>query len=112
MRRHRIRAPGTVAHGLLALAALWPLSPAWANADLARQRNCMNCHAVDRKIVGPSLRDIASRYRASGESVVPVLAAKVRNGGSGAWGPVAMAANPQVSQAEAEALVRWMLAQR
>ncbi|MCA3252025.1 MAG: c-type cytochrome [Pseudomonadota bacterium] len=95
-----------------ALAALLAPATARADAGLARERHCLNCHAVQRKMVGPSVRDIAARYGRSGNAVVPVLAAKVRQGGSGAWGAVAMPSHPQLTQAEAETLVRWMLAHR
>jgi cytochrome c len=82
--------------------------PAQATEALARQKNCLNCHAVDRKLVGPAFKDVARRY-AGQKDAVPKLAEKVVKGGAGAWGPVAMAANPQVSPEEAQRLVEWVL---
>jgi cytochrome c len=98
----------TVAHALVWAAAICASAPAMASPELARQRNCMNCHQVERKVVGPALRDVARRYEGKADAV-PLLARKIREGGAGAWGPVAMAANPQVSAEEAERLARWVL---
>ncbi|HUN90765.1 MAG TPA: c-type cytochrome [Burkholderiaceae bacterium] len=82
-----------------------------AQADLAKQKNCLACHAIDKKLVGPAYRDVAAKY-ASDKDALPRLAKKVREGGVGAWGNIPMPANPQVSPAEAEALVKWVLSQK
>lgn len=92
----------TAALGLLATA------PAMASADLAKAKNCMACHAVDKKLVGPSYQDVAAKYAGQADAVA-MLAAKVKAGGSGTWGPVPMPPNPQVSDAEATQLVEWVL---
>ncbi|MBX9871111.1 MAG: c-type cytochrome [Burkholderiaceae bacterium] len=84
-------------------------TPALADQALATSKNCMACHAVDRKLVGPSFKDIAKKYD---KSATDMLATKVIKGGSGAWGPVPMPANPQVSDADAKKLVAWILAQK
>ena len=80
--------------------------PAFASAELAGKKNCMACHATDKKLVGPSFKDIAAKYQAKD---VDALAQKILKGGAGVWGPVPMPANPQVSDAEAKELVRWIL---
>lgn len=82
--------------------------PAFAQADLAQKKNCMACHAVDKKLVGPSYKDVAAKY-AGQKDAVDKLAQKVLKGGSGAWGAVPMPANPQVTEAEAKQLVQWIL---
>lgn len=84
---------------------------ALASPELARARNCMSCHGVANKIVGPSFRDIAKRYQGNKESE-PMLAERIRKGGAGHWGVVAMPANAQVSEAEAKTLVTWILQQK
>ena len=84
---------------------------AFANAELAKAKNCLACHAPDKKLVGPSYKDVAQKY-ASDKDAVAKLAKKVREGGVGAWVQVPMPANPQVSQAEAETLVKWVLSQK
>ncbi len=89
---------------VLALAA----GPVLANADLAKKKNCMACHAMDKKLVGPSYKDVAAKY-AGQKDAVAKLTQKVLKGGSGVWGPVPMPANPQVSEAEAKQLVDWIL---
>jgi cytochrome c len=91
----------------LASAALAP--SAFANADLAQKKNCMACHAVDKKLVGPAYKDVAAKY-AKDKDAVKKLAEKIVKGGSGVWGPVPMPANAQVSAAEAETLAKWVLA--
>lgn len=93
---------------ILALAAT---APAFANPQLAQQKNCMACHAVDKKLVGPSYKDVAAKY-AGQKDAVDKLTQKVIKGGSGAWGAVPMPANPQVSEAEAKTLVQWVLQQK
>ena len=94
----------------LAIAALSTLiaGPAFANADLAQKKNCLACHATDKKIVGPSYKEVAAKY-AGQKDAVDKLAAKVVKGGSGVWGNVPMPANPQVTDAEAKQLVQWIL---
>ncbi|MFZ6642661.1 c-type cytochrome [Undibacterium sp. TC4M20W] len=81
---------------------------AWANADLAKAKNCMACHAVDNKVVGPAFKDVAKKY-AGDKTAEAKLIQKVLKGGSGTWGPVAMPPNAQVSDAEAKTLVKWVL---
>ncbi len=83
-------------------------TPALADLALATSKNCMACHAVDKKLVGPSYKDIAAKY-AGQKDAVAKLSAKVIKGGGGVWGPVAMPANAQVSEAEAQKLVTWIL---
>jgi cytochrome c len=86
-------------------------TPALADLQLATAKNCMACHAVDKKLVGPSYKDVAAKY-AGQKDANDKLAAKVMKGGSGVWGPVPMPANPQVSADEAQKLVAWILAQK
>jgi cytochrome c len=94
----------------LVLSAL-ASSNAMANADLAKAKNCMACHAVANKVVGPAFKDVAAKY-AGQKDAEAKLAQKVIKGGSGAWGAVPMPANAQVSEAEAHVLVKWVLAQK
>jgi cytochrome c len=82
--------------------------PAQADLALARSKNCMSCHAVERKVLGPSFKDIAARYREN-TTAPDLLASKIRKGGAGVWGPVPMPANGQVSEAEAKTLAAWIL---
>ena len=94
---------------LLALATLAALSgPALADQALATAKNCMACHAVDKKLVGPAYKDVAAKY-AGQKDAVDKLSAKVLKGGAGVWGAVPMPANPQVTDAEAKQLVQWIL---
>lgn len=94
----------------LVLTLLVPLA-AQADAALARARNCMSCHAVERKVIGPSFQDIAARYQGNG-AAAELLAGKILKGGAGVWGPVPMPANTQVSAAEAQQLAAWILQMR
>jgi len=84
-------------------------TPALADMALATSKNCMACHAVDKKLVGPSYKDIATKYAGQADAV-DKLAGKVVKGGSGAWGPVPMPANAQINDADAKKLVAWILA--
>jgi cytochrome c len=94
---------------LLALmSATSLLSTAFADTALATSRNCMACHAVDKKLVGPSYKDVAAKYAAD-KTAVDKLAIKIQKGGGGVWGPVPMPANTQVSDAEAKKLAAWIL---
>ena len=95
---------------LMAVSALASTS-AFAQADLAKAKNCMACHAVENKLVGPAYKDVAAKY-AGQKGAEDKLVQKVLKGGSGVWGPVPMPANPQVSEAEARSLVKWVLAQK
>lgn len=92
------------------LAASFSLH-ARADQALAQSKNCMACHAVDKKLVGPSYKDIAKKYGGQ-NGATAMLVGKVIKGGSGNWGAVPMPANPQVSDAEAQKLVNWILAQK
>jgi cytochrome c len=93
---------------LLSLALIAPTA-AFASQDLAQKKNCMACHAVDKKLVGPSYKEVAAKY-AKDKDATKKLAEKIIKGGAGVWGPVPMPANAQVSPAEAETLAKWVLA--
>jgi cytochrome c len=95
---------------LMAVSALVSTS-AFAQADLAKAKNCMASHAIGTKLVGPAYKDVAAKY-AGQKGAEDKLVQKVMKGGSGVWGPVPMPANPQVSEAEARSLVKWVLSQK
>ena len=92
-----------------ALAATLSAAPVFASEDLAKQKACLACHQVDKKLVGPSYKDIAAKYKTD-KDAEKKLAAKIRAGGVGVWGQVPMPANPAVSEAEAVTLAKWVLA--
>ncbi|HXE21484.1 MAG TPA: c-type cytochrome [Rhodoferax sp.] len=90
------------------LAAATIATPALADLALATSKNCMACHSVDKKVIGPAFKDVAAKY-AGQPAMVDVLAAKILHGGGGVWGPVPMPANTQVSPAQARQLAAWVL---
>lgn len=92
------------------LAAASFAAPVLADQALAQSKNCMACHAVEKKVVGPAYKDVAKKY--AGQDVAAKLATKVMKGGSGVWGAIPMPANPQVSQADADTLVKWVLSMK
>ena len=96
-----------------AIASLLGSTAAFADAgaDLAKAKNCLACHAVDKKLVGPAYKDVAAKYKGD-KTAEAKLAEKVMKGGVGAWGQVPMPANPQVSKEEAATLVKWVLSQK
>ena len=84
-------------------------APAMANLDLAKKSNCMACHAVDKKLVGPAYEEVAKKYKGN-KDAVKTLSAKVKAGGSGVWGQIPMPPNAAVKDADIETLVKWILA--
>ena len=101
----------TVFGALTALATLPAVLPAQASDQLAKKHNCLACHTVDKKMVGPSYKDVAAKYR-SDPAAAGRLADKVKKGGQGVWGQVPMPPNPTVPDAEVQALVKWILSQK
>ena len=86
-------------------------APAFADQALATSKNCMACHSVDKKLIGPSYKDVASKY-AGDPDAAGKLAKKIREGGVGTWGQIPMPANPQVSADEGAKLAAWILSQK
>ena len=83
-------------------------APAFADQALAAAKNCMSCHTVEKKLVGPSYKEVAAKY-AGQAGAVDKVAAKIIKGGAGVFGPVPMPANTQVNDAEAKKLAAWVL---
>jgi cytochrome c len=96
---------------LIALAAAAACMPVLADLALATAKNCMACHAVDKKLVGPAYKDVAAKY-AGQKDAVDKLAVKIMKGGAGVWGPIPMPANTQVNEAEAKKLAAWVMTQK
>ncbi|MDP5007613.1 MAG: c-type cytochrome [Glaciimonas sp.] len=84
------------------------MSNAQAVPQLAKDKNCMACHAVGNKVVGPAFKDVAVKF-AGQKGSEDLLVGKVMKGSSGNWGAIPMPANPQVSEADARTLVKWIL---
>lgn len=84
---------------------------ALASADLAKSKNCMACHAVATKLVGPAFKDVAVKY-AGQKDAEEKMTQKIIKGGSGVWGAVPMPANPQLTEAESQSLAKWVLSQK
>lgn len=95
----------------LAIGILFAPGIARADAELAKARNCLACHAIDKKLIGPSYKDVAAKY-AGDRNAVEKLAKKIREGGVGTWGQIPMPANPQVSADEGTKLATWILNQK
>ncbi|MEY4426452.1 MAG: hypothetical protein RL535_750 [Pseudomonadota bacterium] len=93
---------------LSAMASLAISTPALADLKLATDKNCMSCHSVEKKVVGPAYKDIAKKY-AGQKDAVDMLASKIQKGGAGVWGPIPMPANAQVNAAEAKTLATWVM---
>jgi cytochrome c len=100
------RPPGTAIGAATAADAARPADPFAAAVVLARKANCLTCHAVDNKVVGPALRDVGAKYAGRADAV-DYMAGRIIAGSSGVWGPVPMPANA-VSPAEAKALAEWI----
>ena len=101
--------------GLVAAIAVLTLSGQVLAADapglaLAKKSDCLACHAVDKKILGPSYKDVAAKYKGQA-GAEDKLVAKVKAGGSGVWGPVPMSAHPDMSDADLHTIVKWVLSQ-
>jgi len=93
---------------LLFLLATLAMSPAHGNMALAKRNQCMGCHLPDKKVVGPSYREIAARY-ADQQDAVDVLTRRIRQGSQGIWSPLVMPPNPRISEQDARALAEWIL---
>lgn len=78
--------------------------------DIAKKNSCLACHSVDKKIIGPAFQDIARKYQYS-ENAEQFLLNRVRYGGAGVWGVVAMPANKNISDQDAQQLIQWVLQQ-
>lgn len=98
----------TLLFTVAALASVLGSSSVLASQELAQKKNCLACHSLDKKIVGPAYKDVAAKYKGQADAE-PKLAAKILKGGAGVWGPVPMPANPQVSADEAKQLAKWVL---
>jgi cytochrome c len=84
-------------------------APAAGNGkELIAKSDCLTCHKEDAKVIGPSYKEVAKKYEAS-DANVKLLAGKIIAGGQGVWGEIPMSAHPQVSQADAESMVRYIL---
>jgi cytochrome c551/c552 len=79
-----------------------------ADEALAKSSNCLACHSVDNKIIGPAFKDIAAKYKGD-DGAAAMLAGKVKNGGGGTWGQMPMPPNAAVSDADIATLVSWIL---
>ncbi|HEV3010874.1 MAG TPA: c-type cytochrome [Burkholderiales bacterium] len=93
---------------VLGLLAAFPVA---ASDELAKKHACFACHTTDKKMVGPSYKEVAAKYRADKEAPAK-LAAKVKNGSQGVWGNVPMPPNTTVPDADVKALVSWILSQK
>ncbi len=82
-----------------------------ASPELAKAKNCTQCHAVDKKLVGPAFKDVATKYT-DDKDAEERLAKKILEGSSDVWGPMQMPPNPQVNAKEAKILSKWVLLQK
>ena len=98
------------------LAAIWGANPACAQQvdpakaeALMKSYDCMNCHGIDKRIVGPAYKEVAAKYKGDPGAAAKLME-KVRDGGSKVWGPVPMPPNPKVSDADLKTIVDYILA--
>jgi cytochrome c len=93
-----------------AIAAAFALAgAAHANEKLAQSSGCMTCHGIDKKVIGPSYKEIATKYRGD-KGAEANLIGKVKKGGKGVWGEMPMPPNAHVKDEDVKTLVQWILA--
>ena len=92
----------------LASSAWFVAGPAFASEELFKKSNCMACHAIDQKRLGPSMKEVAAKYTGDVKAA-DMLAKKIRDGGGGVWGEMAMPPQPQVAEADAKTLADYIL---
>lgn len=92
----------------VAAAGILAAGPVSAQEKLAQSSGCTTCHSIDKKIVGPSYKDVAAKYR-NDKGAEAKLITKVKNGGKGAWGDIPMPPNAHVKDADIKSLVHWIL---
>ena len=93
------------------VAAIALSAPAFANEEaIATKAGCLACHTKDKKLVGPSYKDVAAKYKGQGDAAAK-LADKVRKGGQGVWGPIPMPPSPaeKINDSDLKAVVLWIL---
>lgn len=90
--------------GLISVSAI-----ADTGAELTKKNNCMACHGIDKKILGPAFKDVAKKYKGNADAVA-LLSKKVKEGGSGVWGTMPMSPNKNVSDADLKIMVEYVLA--
>jgi cytochrome c len=101
----RVLAASAVTLGLLLAGA------AQADEKLAQANGCMTCHQLDKKVLGPSYKEVAAKYRGD-KTAEARMVKKVKDGGKGAWGEMAMPPNAHVKDDDIAAIVKWILAQK
>lgn len=95
---------------MMAAAGIAMAGQVQADEALAKAKNCLACHAVDKKLVGPAYKDVAAKYKGD-KGAVATLAAKIKAGGKGVWGEIPMPPN-NVTDDEAKKLATWVLSQK
>ena len=101
----------TITLSLLVAAGILSAGAAQADEALAKSKNCLACHAIDKKLVGPAYKDIAKKY-AGQKDAEAMLSEKVIKGGKGVWGQIPMPPNASVTPAESTQLVKWILSMK
>ena len=76
--------------------------------ELIAKSDCLTCHKVGEKLIGPSYKEVAAKYESNDENIA-LLAGKIIKGGQGVWGQIPMTAHPQVSEADAKQMVKYIL---
>ncbi len=99
-----MKAAVTLAAALLALSA----NAAFASKELAQKNGCMSCHQEGRKVVGPAYKDMAKKYAGDAKAEAHLVGV-IKKGGKGVWGNIPMPPHPNVSDADAKAMVQWIL---
>ncbi|HET9404617.1 MAG TPA: c-type cytochrome [Burkholderiales bacterium] len=92
----------------LAAACITLAGTAQASEKLAQASGCMACHSIDKKLIGPSYKDVAAKYRGNKGAEVELIK-KVKAGGKGVWGDIPMTPNAHVKDADLKAIVQWIL---
>lgn len=93
---------------VILLAAFAASSVTIASEELAQKNNCLACHGVENKLVGPGFKEISEKYKGD-DAAAAMLAEKVKNGGGGTWGAIPMPPNAAVSDEDVATLVEWVL---
>jgi len=97
---------------LVAIAGCAIGASAQASEELMEKSGCVSCHRIDQKLIGPSFKDIAIKYK-SDRNALPYLLEKVRDGGEGVWGEMPMPPNSveKISDADLKSVIEWTLRQ-